>query len=393
MRVFRSVFAVLLGVLLFRTAQGSALQATSSQILYYAFEEAAGNTAADSSGNGLTGTWSGMTSLISASAAGDDAPNTQGTRSLVFAVPATVRTAGGYVSTPNTAATRFTGPFSMTAWIRPTPLAAGQNHVDMSGIIFNADYLSATGWNGYTLHRTLGGTIRFTTGNTTVSDNMPSVGTAPNNVWTHVACVYTGTQKIIYLNGVVDSTLTLTLDPGVWAFPNLRIGLDDYDRNFYGNIDEVRLFNQPLTAGQVSVLHAGMAAPSNVRATGIIDGVLVEWDAVPGAVSYIIQRATSSAGPWTDIGTSTGLSFTDSNAPFPSTFAYRVIAVGPFGLNSAPSSVVIGIPLSGIPRTNGHEEGLFGENCSCGSVAVPIAPVAPLLGFALALLLAARRKR
>jgi hypothetical protein len=57
-------------------------------------------------------------------------------------VPAAVRTAGGYVSRPNTAATRFTGPFTMMVWMKPTTLVAGQNHVDMSGVIFNADYLT-----------------------------------------------------------------------------------------------------------------------------------------------------------------------------------------------------------------------------------------------------------
>jgi hypothetical protein len=347
MKSITSVARLMLGLAVPLMSLG-AFQAAPNQILQYKFEEAAGNTAADSSGNGLNGTWSGLTNLISASAVGDCSPNTPGnTRSIVFAVPATVRTVGGYVSRPNTAATRFTGPFTMMVWMKPTTLVAGQNHVDMSGVIFNADYLAASGWNGYTMHRTIGGNIRFTIGDATASNNLQSTGTAPDNVWTHVACVYTGTQKIIYLNGVANTTLASTLNPGVWNFANLRIGLDDYDRNYYGNLDEVRLFNVALTAQEVNAYYVGVPAPTGLTATAGINQVALSWTAAAGAVSYNIYRSGSSgaySGPPLATVTAPTTNYTDNTAANPNTYFYVVrTVIG--GVESPNSNEVNSSPL------------------------------------------------
>lgn len=385
MRSIKTILPGLFGILLVSVAAGVPFQAAGSQILYYALEEAAGNTAADSSGNGLTGTWSGLTNLISVSAVGDCAPNTIGnTRSLVFAVPTAVRTAGGYVSTSNTAATRFTGPFTMMAWIKPTPLAAGQNHVDMSGIIFNATYVDTIGWNGYTMHRTLNGQIRFTIGTATTSHNLYSNGMAPNNAWTHVACVYTGTEKIIYLNGVPDITFASTLNPGVWAFPNLRIGLDDYDRNFYGNIDEVRLFNVALTAPQVALIHGGMPAPTGLTATPGPELVDLSWNPVAGATSYTVYMGTVNGGPYpTNAGTTTGTTLTVSNIYYPTPYYFVVVANG--FINSPNSAQVSAVPDNVQPRYNDHEEGTKDDNCACGSTAA----ASPLWALGLGVILLA----
>jgi len=325
-----------------------AFQAAPNQILQYKFEETAGNNAADSSGNLLNGTWSGLTNLISASNIGDCSPNTPGnTRSIVFAVPAAVRTAGGYVSRANTAATRFTGPFTMMVWMKPTTLVAGQNHVDMSGVIFNADYLAATGWNGYTMHRNLNGTIRFTIGDATASATLVSTGTAPDNTWTHVACVYTGTQKIIYLNGVANTTIASTLNPGVWNFANLRIGLDDYDRNFYGNLDELRLFSVALTAQEVNAYYVGVPAPTGLTATPGINKVTLDWTAAAGAVSYNIYRRTPTGTyPVTPLGSTTAptITFDDPTAANPNTYYYVVrTVIG--GVESPNSNEVSATPL------------------------------------------------
>ena len=83
-----STLSGIAGLLLVATSVG-AFQAAPNQILYWKFEEAAGNVNADSSGNALDGTWQ-TTALVSMTAA-DYSPNTpNNTRSIVFAKPATM---------------------------------------------------------------------------------------------------------------------------------------------------------------------------------------------------------------------------------------------------------------------------------------------------------------
>ncbi|HEX3551778.1 MAG TPA: hypothetical protein VIA62_00940 [Thermoanaerobaculia bacterium] len=69
------------------------------------------------------------------------------------------------------------------------------------------------------------------------------------------------------------------------------------------------------------------AAPTGVAtsATGQTS-TTVSWTAVSGATSYKIFRATTSGGPYTQVGTSTTTSFTDSGLACNTTFFYVVTA-------------------------------------------------------------------
>jgi hypothetical protein len=92
----------------------------------------------------------------------------------------------------------------------------------------------------------------------------------------------------------------------VWNFANLRIGLDDYDRNFYGNLDELRLFSVALTAQEVNAYYVGVPAPTGLTATPGINKVTLNWTAAAGAVSYNIYRRTPTGTyPVTPLGSTT----------------------------------------------------------------------------------------
>ena len=61
-------------------------------------------------------------------------------------------------------------------------------------------------------------------------------------VWHHVAAVYDGTQKQIFLDGLLDTSAVTSSGPGAGT-ANLRIGVagDAHTHYFSGMIDEVRV--------------------------------------------------------------------------------------------------------------------------------------------------------
>src|SRR5262249_11165092 len=84
---------------------------------------------------------------------------------------------------------------------------------------------------------------------------------APAGTWTHLALVGTSTGTALYVNGVIQSTLTNTL-----PLPRGYIGagyvtssahLVDY---MLGNLDELMLFNRPLSAEQINAIYLAGSA-------------------------------------------------------------------------------------------------------------------------------------
>ena len=83
----------------------------------------------------------------------------------------------------------------------------------------------------------------------------------PKNVWTHLAVTNSGGTAKMYMNG----SLIHTSNPTSLAFNsssnNLRIGEYYYNgsHHFYGEIDQVRIFNKVLSASEVSKLYGNGA--------------------------------------------------------------------------------------------------------------------------------------
>ena len=131
------------------------------------------------------------------------------------------------------------------------------------------------------------------------------------------------------------------------GFANLRIGLDDYDRNYYGNLDEVRLFNAALTATEVNAYYVGVPAPTGLTATAGINSVALNWTAAAGAVTYNIYRSGSSgaySGPPLASVTAPTTTYVDNTAANPNTYFYVVrTVIG--GVESPNSNEVNSSPL------------------------------------------------
>ena len=90
-------------------------------------------------------------------------------------------------------------------------------------------------------------------------------------------------------------------------------------------------------------------SPLNIKATGGRGKVSLTWTASTdsggsGLAGYKIMRATSSAGPFTQIATTTATTYTDAAVTKGKVYYYYLLAYDKAGNNSSPSATVTGKP-------------------------------------------------
>ena len=103
------------------------------------------------------------------------------------------------------------------------------------------------------------------------------------------------------------------------------------------------------------------ALPSNLTVTGVTtSSVSLSWigPTAPGCLTYDIERASTSTGPWTVVGQSTGLTFTNTGLTQSTTYFYRVIGrvgsgvLGPTNVVSATTTGPTTPPPGGCSVTH-----------------------------------------
>jgi cellulose 1,4-beta-cellobiosidase len=75
---------------------------------------------------------------------------------------------------------------------------------------------------------------------------------------------------------------------------------------------------------------------------------IISWEPVPDAVTYSVQRSTTSGGPYTSVTSQIGLSYNDLTVVDNTTYYYVVTAVNSYG-SSAPSTQVSGTTTEVVP--------------------------------------------
>ncbi len=204
-------------------ASATTLSAISGLVAAYSFDEGAGTTATDSSGNNNTGNISNP--LWVAGKYGN---------AISFSSASTL------VTVPDSPSLDLTSAMTLEGWV----LLYGEENI-YNAIIYKGYenyYLDAT-----TDHGVPGG------GGTFGSTDVPFFGTTPvsASTWTHLALTYDGSTLRYYVNGIQVSSqpqggnLLTSTNP-------LQIGGDSYlGQNLYGVIDEVRIYNVALTQAQI----------------------------------------------------------------------------------------------------------------------------------------------
>jgi hypothetical protein len=113
------------------------------------------------------------------------------------------------------------------------------------------DALVAKGDDSWRVTLTATGKINFA-GNGAFG-NLTSVATVNDGEWHHIAATYNGSDAIIYIDGVLDKSIAGTGTIAVSTYQvALGANLQITGRTYYGNMDEVRIWNVARTASQIA---------------------------------------------------------------------------------------------------------------------------------------------
>jgi len=142
--------------------------------------------------------------------------------------------------------------------------------------------------------------------------------------------VVDGTQ-----NGI-DTAVTYASGSGQNFTIGNRVARGD-DQQLNGDIAEVILFNRVLTTDEANAVGRYLAdkyavsttyplpavtpaAPTGLTATPATGAVNLSWTASTGAATYNVERSATSGGGYTQIGTSTGTTYSDSTGTLGTTY-------------------------------------------------------------------------
>lgn len=121
----------------------------------------------------------------------------------------------------------------------------------------------------------------------------------PSEEWHQVAVIYSGGTATLYIDGVADNFATLP-SPTATSRKFLIAAADGFDPNttdyFAGNIDEVRVWDRALTAGQLRYIMNQELVDKNIT-TGLNPLPLIEGNVIPTTIS----NNEISTIPWTDL--------------------------------------------------------------------------------------------
>jgi hypothetical protein len=153
----------------------------------------------------------------------------------------------------------FTGSFSIEFWIK----------VSSFNTVWQA--IMTKGDDSWRIARS-GSSNNLSFGTSGLSNvDLSSTTSINDGNWHHIACVYDGTTKSIYVNGVLDNSIAVTGTLASSSIPVL-IGENGQQtgRYFNGNLDEIRIWNTARTQNQIK-------ASMNNELTGNESGLLLYY--------------------------------------------------------------------------------------------------------------------
>ncbi len=209
----------------------------------YGFDESSGTTVRDSSGKGNVGTASGSPTRVSTGKHGK-AMRFDGVNDVV--------------SVADSASLDLTSGMTLEAWVKPSSLGS----VDRPVVVKQR---GASGFSYQLLGHDGGRPVGWAhTASDYSARGTSSLKTAS---WQHIAVTFDGSTLRFFLNGVQKSSKSA---PGVLATGTgtLRIGgVAAFGDWFKGDVDDVRIWNEPLAASRITAEMAVNASASQASAS------------------------------------------------------------------------------------------------------------------------------
>jgi Concanavalin A-like lectin/glucanases superfamily/Bacterial Ig domain len=239
-------FAVAIAAM-FSTSIASAQSA--GLVAAYSFDEGTGTTAADSSGNGNSGT------LINGATWSTTAK---------FGAAASFDGSNDRIDVADSNTLDLTSGMTLEAWVRPTANSSYRTVVlkEVPGELAYSLYAADSD------HGALpSGWVRVGS----VSHFAAGTGSLPLNVYSHIAVTYNGTALVYYVNGVATGSTAVSGNIQTSSLP-LRIGSNTiWGEYFQGQIDEVRVYNRALSQSEIQsdmvIPIGGSPAPDTIAPT------------------------------------------------------------------------------------------------------------------------------
>jgi hypothetical protein len=152
----------------------------------------------------------------------------------------------GYVEVSDSPTIRFNTSFSITAWVYST--SSGGTHIITKKGATDINYNCRVGG----LTQKLKFTVEVASGTKTTT----AAGAFPTNEWVHIACVYNGTDIMVYENGVQTGTPVSVGETILTSSEVMHVGDNTAGASVWGGyIDEFALWNRSLTAAEIKALY------------------------------------------------------------------------------------------------------------------------------------------
>ncbi len=306
---------------------------------YLKFNESSGTSAADATGHGWNGTL--INSATHVAGYSNNAVNLNSGSSQYVTLPS------GVVSNLDAV--------TIAAWVKLTSSSTWSRIFDFG--TGQTVYMFLTPQSGAS------NSIRFAITTSGGAGEQVIDGTAalPTGVWKHVGVTIGGNGGILYVDGVpVGTNSAMTLVPSFLGITTQNyIGKSQYnDPYFNGQVDEFRIYNGALSAGDVATFVTPLAAPMNVIAAAGDSQIALSWNVTTNASSYKIFRSLTSGGTYTLITNVSATTFADTALTNGVMYYYVIHAANAVG-ESANSIQISARPVSTAPPTS--SVALFGN--------------------------------
>jgi hypothetical protein len=273
--IFLVSFVFVLGLVNTGIVSGVDLDTDPALVGWWKFDEGAGTTTADSSGNGNDGTLNGPVEWV---AEGHDGA------ALAFTGPY------NYVLVPNAPSLNMTDAITIAAWINPS--WTGNNRILQKS--------SGGGDNQYRLLKEWGDNMVFHLPGVS-PDRLEFPGCPPAGEWTHLVALYDGSRMAVYYNGILageqDSSGVIGVSDGP-LFIGTKHQTAPAGDEFNGMLDDVRIYNRALSESEIRRLggnpQASNPAPAD-RAVHDDTWASLGWQAGAWAASHDVYFSDKMA--------------------------------------------------------------------------------------------------